>query len=81
MLFIQQMDALEDAMMDALINNRVEFANLLLENGVSMSKFLTTTRLEELYKAVSVPSEHEKSKPDVNLLITLFWKEKFVRGK
>ena len=48
------MDALEDAMMDALVNNRVEFVNLLLENGVSMSKFLTSTRLEELYKAVSV---------------------------
>ena len=41
-------------MMDALVNNRVEFVNLLLENGVSMSKFLTSTRLEELYKAVSV---------------------------
>ncbi|KAJ7375643.1 Transient receptor putative cation channel sub M member 7 [Desmophyllum pertusum] len=37
--------------MDALVNNRVEFANLLLENGVSISKFLTTSRLEELYKA------------------------------
>ena len=48
------MDALEDAMMDALVNNRVEFVNLLLENGVSMSKFLTSTRLEELYKAVSI---------------------------
>jgi len=47
------MDALEDAMMDALVNNRVEFVNLLLENGVSMNKFLTSTRLEELYKAVS----------------------------
>ena len=41
-------------MMDALVNNRVEFVNLLLENGVSMSKFLTSTRLEELYKAVSI---------------------------
>ena len=48
------MDALEDAMMDALVNNRVEFVNLLLENGVSMNKFLTSTRLEELYKAVSL---------------------------
>lgn len=47
------MDALEDAMMDALVNNRVEFVKLLLENGVSMSRFLTTTRLEELYKAVN----------------------------
>ena len=53
-LSLYQMDALEDAMMDALVNNRVEFVNLLLENGVSMSKFLTSTRLEELYNAVSV---------------------------
>lgn len=53
-LSLYQMDALEDAMMDALVNNRVEFVNLLLENGVSMSKFLTSTRLEELYKAVSI---------------------------
>ena len=48
-----QMDALEDAMMDALVNNRVEFVKLLLENGVSMSRFLTTSRLLELYKGVS----------------------------
>ena len=41
-------------MMDALITNRVEFVNLLLENGVSMSTFLTRSRLEKLYKAKSV---------------------------
>jgi len=41
-------------MMDALINNRVEFVKLLSEKGISMGKFLTTTRLVELYKAVSV---------------------------
>ncbi|PFX13442.1 Transient receptor potential cation channel subfamily M member 3 [Stylophora pistillata] len=46
-----KMKSLEDAMTDALVNNRVEFVKLLLENGVSMSRFLTTTRLEELYKA------------------------------
>ena len=40
-------------MMDALGKNRVKFVNLLLENGVSMDKFLTTTRLLELYEAVS----------------------------
>ena len=39
-------------MKDALINNRVEFVKLLLENGVAMSKFLTTRRLEDLYQAV-----------------------------
>ncbi|XP_074627353.1 transient receptor potential cation channel subfamily M member-like 2 isoform X1 [Acropora palmata] len=46
-----EMAALEEAMMDALRNNRVKFVNLLLENGVCMSKFLTTPRLLELYKA------------------------------
>ena len=39
-------------MKDALINNRVEFVKLLLENGVAMSKFLTARRLEDLYQAV-----------------------------
>ena len=36
-------------MMDALVNDRVEFVRLLLENGVSMQKWLTIARLEELY--------------------------------
>lgn len=41
-------------MMDALINDRVDFVKLLLENGVSMHTFLTIPRLEELYNTVSV---------------------------
>ncbi|KAI8499346.1 Transient receptor putative cation channel sub M member 3, partial [Branchiostoma belcheri] len=41
--------SLEQAMMDALVNDRVDFVQLLLENGVSMQKFLTIARLEELY--------------------------------
>lgn len=40
-------------MMEALINDRVDFVRLLLENGVSMNKFLTVSRLEELYNTVS----------------------------
>ncbi len=40
-------------MMEALIYDRVEFVKLLLENGVSMEKFLTIERLEELYNTVS----------------------------
>lgn len=40
-------------MMDALINDRVDFVKLLLENGVQMDKFLTFSRLEELYVTVS----------------------------
>lgn len=39
-------------MMDALINDRVDFVKLLLENGVSMHTFLTIPRLEELYNTV-----------------------------
>ena len=50
-------------MMDALINNRVEFVKLLLENGISMGKFLTTTRLEDLYNAVSVFTTLEATNP------------------
>lgn len=39
-------------MMDALIQDRVDFVKLLMENGVSMHKFLTIPRLEELYNIV-----------------------------
>ncbi|XP_059155365.1 transient receptor potential cation channel subfamily M member 3-like isoform X3 [Physella acuta] len=48
--------ALEVAMMDALINDRVDFVKLLLENGVSMHTFLTIPRLEDLYNARQTPS-------------------------
>ncbi|XP_078386316.1 transient receptor potential cation channel subfamily M member 7 isoform X5 [Cetorhinus maximus] len=41
--------SLEQAMLDALVMDRVEFVKLLIENGVSMHKFLTIPRLEELY--------------------------------
>ena len=43
-------------MMDALINDRVDFVKLLLENGVHMQSFLTIHRLEELYNTVSTSS-------------------------
>ncbi|XP_075064037.1 transient receptor potential cation channel subfamily M member 7-like [Mixophyes fleayi] len=42
---------LEQAMLDALVMDRVAFVKLLIENGVSMHKFLTIPRLEELYNA------------------------------
>ncbi|XP_050403200.2 transient receptor potential cation channel subfamily M member 3 isoform X3 [Patella vulgata] len=48
--------SLEQAMMDALINDRVDFVKLLLENGVSMHTFLTISRLEELYNTRQGPS-------------------------
>ncbi|XP_031755013.1 transient receptor potential cation channel subfamily M member 1 isoform X3 [Xenopus tropicalis] len=41
--------SLEQAMMDALVLDRVDFVKLLIENGVSMQRFLTIPRLEELY--------------------------------
>ncbi|TKR93887.1 hypothetical protein L596_008261 [Steinernema carpocapsae] len=47
--------ALNNAMMEALINDRVDFVRLLLENGVSMSSFLTMGRLEELYNTDKGP--------------------------
>nr|XP_006629107.1 PREDICTED: transient receptor potential cation channel subfamily M member 1 [Lepisosteus oculatus] len=42
-------NALEQAMMDALVLDRVDFVKLLIENGVNMHHFLTIPRLEELY--------------------------------
>lgn len=46
--------SLEQAMMDALVNDRIEFVKLLLEQGVIMNKFLSIQRLEELYNSVSM---------------------------
>uniref|UniRef100_A0AAR2JTB9 Transient receptor potential cation channel, subfamily M, member 1a n=1 Tax=Pygocentrus nattereri TaxID=42514 RepID=A0AAR2JTB9_PYGNA len=42
-------NSLEQAMMDALVLDRVDFVKLLLENGVNIHHFLTIPRLEELY--------------------------------
>ncbi|XP_065218711.1 transient receptor potential cation channel trpm isoform X4 [Planococcus citri] len=50
------MGALEEAMMQALEHDRIDFVKLLLENGVSMKKFLTIPRLEELYNTKQGPS-------------------------
>ena len=52
-MFLLQEGALDQAMMDALVNDRVDFVKLLLENGVGMQKWLTIPRLEELYNIVS----------------------------
>lgn len=48
-------------MLDALVMDRVEFVKLLIENGVSMHRFLTISRLEELYNTVlshTQPTRH-----------------------
>ncbi|XP_014296022.1 transient receptor potential cation channel trpm isoform X2 [Microplitis demolitor] len=48
--------SLEQAMMQALQHDRIDFVKLLLENGVSMRKFLSIPRLEELYNTKEGPS-------------------------
>ena len=53
------METLEDKMEDALINDHVEFVDLLLEKGVCMKKFLTTDRLNYLFEAVTVSTLHD----------------------
>ncbi|VDN01629.1 unnamed protein product [Thelazia callipaeda] len=57
---------LYNAMMEALALNRVDFVKLLLENGVSMKKFLTINRLEQLYNM-----EHESILPLINSVTSL----------
>ncbi|XP_077863672.1 transient receptor potential cation channel subfamily M member 3 [Saccoglossus kowalevskii] len=48
--------ALEQVMMDALTYDRVEFVKLLMDNGVNIQKFLTFSRLEDLYNIVDLHS-------------------------
>uniref|UniRef100_A0A4W6FW46 non-specific serine/threonine protein kinase n=1 Tax=Lates calcarifer TaxID=8187 RepID=A0A4W6FW46_LATCA len=44
-----QVGSLEQAMLDALVMDRVGFVKLLIDNGMTMCRFLTVDRLEELY--------------------------------
>ncbi|CAJ0571052.1 unnamed protein product, partial [Mesorhabditis spiculigera] len=48
--------ALHNAMMEALTYDRVDFVRLLIQNGVSMHKFLDMGRLEELYNTDKGPA-------------------------
>ncbi|XP_034266126.1 transient receptor potential cation channel subfamily M member 6 isoform X6 [Pantherophis guttatus] len=48
--------SLEQAMQDALIMDRVEFVKLLIEHGVNLHRFLTISRLEELYNTKQGPT-------------------------
>lgn len=41
-------------MLDALVMDRVDFVKLLIEHGVNVHRFLTISRLEELYNTVSI---------------------------
>lgn len=54
------MNSLEQAMMDALVLDRVDFVKLLLENGVNIHHFLTIPRLEELYNTVGHRTQNTK---------------------
>uniref|UniRef100_A0A673CAD5 non-specific serine/threonine protein kinase n=1 Tax=Sphaeramia orbicularis TaxID=375764 RepID=A0A673CAD5_9TELE len=47
-----QVGSLEQAMLDALVMDRVSFVKLLIDNGMTMSRFLTVERLEELYNTM-----------------------------
>lgn len=47
-----QVGSLEQAMLDALVMDRVGFVKLLIDNGMTMNRFLTVSRLEELYNTV-----------------------------
>ena len=49
-------ETIEEAMMDALSKNRVDFVKLFLEIGIEMANFLTIPRLEELYNSKDGPS-------------------------
>uniref|UniRef100_A0A672NT26 Transient receptor potential cation channel subfamily M member 1-like n=1 Tax=Sinocyclocheilus grahami TaxID=75366 RepID=A0A672NT26_SINGR len=59
-IFIQgqhwPVNSLEQAMMDALVLDRVDFVKLLIENGVNIHHFLTIPRLEELYNTKLGPT-------------------------
>ena len=52
-----QISTLEEIMTLALKTNKVEFVEVLMENGVSMEKYLTVRRLENLYREVSMITE------------------------
>ncbi|XP_055470153.1 transient receptor potential cation channel subfamily M member 6 [Psammomys obesus] len=47
---------LEQAMLDALVMDRVDFVKLLIENGVNLHHFLTIPRLEDLYNTKQGPT-------------------------
>ncbi|XP_036094313.1 transient receptor potential cation channel subfamily M member 6 isoform X3 [Rousettus aegyptiacus] len=51
-----QPGSLEQAMLDALVMDRVDFVKLLIEYGVNLHRFLTIPRLEELYNTKQGPT-------------------------
>uniref|UniRef100_G3P866 Transient receptor potential cation channel, subfamily M, member 1b n=1 Tax=Gasterosteus aculeatus aculeatus TaxID=481459 RepID=G3P866_GASAC len=78
-------NSLEQAMMDALVLDRVDFVKLLLENGVNIHHFLTIPRLEELYNTVglthyialvvlqgNLPPDYQITVIDIGLVLECF---------
>uniref|UniRef100_A0A4W6FJZ5 non-specific serine/threonine protein kinase n=1 Tax=Lates calcarifer TaxID=8187 RepID=A0A4W6FJZ5_LATCA len=62
--------SLEQAMLDALVMDRVDFVKLLIENGVSMHRFLTISRFLCLdVKQSHLPPNYKISLIDVGLVI------------
>uniref|UniRef100_A0A672N7Q4 non-specific serine/threonine protein kinase n=1 Tax=Sinocyclocheilus grahami TaxID=75366 RepID=A0A672N7Q4_SINGR len=53
-----QVGSLEQTMLDALVMDRVSFVKLLIENGMTMRRFLTISRLEQLYNIHKGSSDH-----------------------
>lgn len=48
-----QVGSMEQAMLDSLVMDRVDFVKLLIEHGLTMNRFLTVSSLEELYNTVT----------------------------
>uniref|UniRef100_A0A671UGX0 Transient receptor potential cation channel, subfamily M, member 1b n=1 Tax=Sparus aurata TaxID=8175 RepID=A0A671UGX0_SPAAU len=83
---IRWVNSLEQAMMDALVLDRVDFVKLLLENGVNIHHFLTIPRLEELYNTViyllyhislvilqgNLPPDYQITLIDIGLVLECF---------
>ncbi|XP_040273004.1 transient receptor potential cation channel subfamily M member 6 isoform X2 [Bufo bufo] len=61
--------SLEKAMQDALVMDRVDFVKLLIEYGVNMHRFLTISRLEELYNTSNLSKDYKITLIDVGLVI------------
>uniref|UniRef100_A0A671NWK6 Transient receptor potential cation channel subfamily M member 6-like n=1 Tax=Sinocyclocheilus anshuiensis TaxID=1608454 RepID=A0A671NWK6_9TELE len=64
-----QVGSLEQTMLDALVMDRVSFVKLLIENGMTMRRFLTISRLEQLYNITRLPAVYRISLIDIGMVI------------
>jgi hypothetical protein len=53
MFRIQEEDVLNRILFDALVQDKHEFAFLIIDSGIDLGRFLTIGRLRDLYEAVS----------------------------